>query len=216
MKPTRFFSLLLCLLLVAALLPSAALAAETITINAVTFEPFEDAYGARDEAIVNVHISFTAPVGMSQVSILLAGADIQSVNAGNKHQVVYQNQVDTPEDGLLIFPVEKARIASATGLSDAEGATLYLRLGGTGAATASKTVTYTEPAPVYGDLNGDGKVSSTDALMILRYYTNLASLTTRQLEAADVVRDGSVGIGDAVRILRFEAKLEDVLVTVPQ
>lgn len=216
MKMTRFFSLLLCLLLFTAAVPTAAFAADAITITSVTFEPYEDAYGARDDDLINVYVAFTAPAGMSQVSILLAGADIQSVNLGNKHQVIYQNQVDTPEDGLLIFPVEKARIASATGLSDIEGATLYLRLGGTTASTVSMSVTYKEPAPVYGDLNGDGKVSSTDALMILRYYTGLSTLTTRQLEAADVVQDGTVGIGDAVRILRFEAKLEPVLVTVLQ
>ena len=216
MKIKRAFSLTLCLLLVLVILPAPTLAADTITIESVIFEPYEDTYGARDDDLVMVYITFTAPAGMSQLSILLAGADIQSVNTGNKHQVIHQDQLETPEDGMLVFPIAKARVAAATGLSDADGATLYLRLGGTGAETVSRSVIYEEPAPVYGDLNGDGKVGSLDALMILRYYTRLAPLTTRQLEAADVVQNGSVGLDDAVRILRYEAKLESILVITPQ
>ena len=214
MKTKRILSLLLCLVLAAALLPAPAYAAG-ITVNSVTFEPYEDSYGGQNDDLVTVVVSFTAPAGMAQMSILLASADITSITSANKHQVIYQNQVETPEDGVFTFPVEKARIASATGLDDPDGATLYLRISGTGASTVSVTVSYAEPKPVYGDLNGDGRVSTIDALMILRYYMRLDTLTTRQLEAADVVQDGTVDLGDAVRILRYEARLEPVLVTVP-
>lgn len=215
MKSKRFFSMLLCLLLVAALIPTPAHAAGAVTVESVTFRPFEDAYGGRNDNYVTVVVTFTCPAGMSQLTVLLAGADIATVTPANKHRVIYQNQVNTPEDGVLTFPIEKARIASATGADDPEGATLYLRLSGTGASTASTTVTYAAPTPNYGDLNGDGRVTTVDALMILRYYAGLASLNIYQLEAADVVRNGTVDIGDAVRILRYEARLETTLVVDP-
>ena len=211
MKFTRVFSLLLCLMLTAALLPAPVFAAGAITIQSVTFDPYEDAYGARDDALITVRVAFTAPEGMSQISVLLAGADLASVTTSNKHQVIYQNQVETPETGLLVFPVEKARIASATGLPDANGATLYLRLGGTGASTAKQTVSYSEPAPVYGDLNGDGEIDISDAILLLRYYAGLTSLTLRQLDASDVTQDGNVDNGDALRILLYEAGIVDTI-----
>jgi len=213
MKKKSIICLLLCLVLAVGLLPAAAYGAGSITVNSVTFEPYEDSYGGRNDNLITVKVSFTAPESMAEMSILLASGDIKTITASNKHQVVYQNQISTPEEGEFSFPVEKARIASATGLENPVGATLYLRLSGTGAATTSIKVTYSEPKSTYGDLNGDGTVGMVDALMILRYYTGHDTLTTSQLEAADVVQNGTVDLGDAVRILRYEAGLEKTLVT---
>ena len=213
MKKKRIISLLLCLVLAVGLLPAVAYGAGSIVINSVSFEPYEDSYGGRNDELVMVTVSFDAPESMAQMSILLAGADIKTITAANKHQVVYQNQIITPEEGEFSFPVEKSRIASAAGLTNPVGATLYLKLSGTGTGTTSLTVKYTEPQSTYGDLNGDGYIDVVDALMILRYYTGHDTLTIAQLEAADVVKNGTVDLGDAVRILRYEAGLEKVLVT---
>lgn len=211
MKKKSIISLLLCLVLVVGLLP-AAYGSGSIAVSSVTFEPYEDSYGGRNDDLVTVTVSFTAPESMAEMSILLASADIKTITTANKHQVIYQNQIETPEEGEFSFPVEKARIAAAAGLENPAGATLYLRLSGTGAATTSVKVTYTEPQATYGDLNGDGRVGMIDALMIMRYFVGLDSLTVTQLEAADVTNDGSVNLGDAIRILRFEAGLESTLV----
>ena len=215
MKIKRIFSLLLSLVLAVSLLPAYAFAAGSITVNSVAFEPYEDAYGGRNDELVTVVISFTAPAGMAEISVLLAGADIKTMTEENKHHVIHQTQTETPANGLFSFAVAKDRIASATGQDVPDGAKLNLRMSGTGASTASTTVTYKEPTPAFGDLNGDGKVSTTDAVMILRYVAGLAALTTYQLDAADVIPNGTVDIGDAVRILRFEAKLDDTLVGDP-
>ena len=152
---------------------------------------------------------------MAQLSLLLTGADLTTLTEDNRHQVIYQNQTATPEGGTVSFPVEKDRIAAAVGADSPDGAALYLRLGGTGASSDSISVTYTEAAPTYGDLNGDGRVSTVDALMILRYCAGLAPLTAYQQTAADVVRTGTADTADAARILRYEARLESTLVVVP-
>ena len=53
-----------------------------------------------------------------------------------------------------------------------------------------------------GDVNNDGTVDSTDALLVLRYTMHLATLTPAQLRAADYNGDGVVDSTDAVLILR--------------
>lgn len=58
----------------------------------------------------------------------------------------------------------------------------------------------------YGDVNGDGEITATDALLALQAATNKVTLTGISLEAADV--DGTEGIiaTDALQILQFVTK----------
>ena len=211
MKITRILSIFLSLLLVSAILPMRALAADGIIISEVSFAPYEDPYGAQYDDIINVRVVFTAPESMNQMTILLMGADMKTITMENKHQIIYQNQIETPEDGVLVFPVEKARILSATGRDKIDGAKLYLRIGGTGMATVSKTVSYKEPVVGYGDLNADGEIDIADAILILRYHAQLGTLSVEQLKAADVTQDGEVDNADALRILLFEAGMVDTI-----
>jgi uncharacterized repeat protein (TIGR02543 family) len=62
-----------------------------------------------------------------------------------------------------------------------------------------------------GDVNGDGKVDTADALLILRYIAGV--LNERELAifceiAADVNRDGEITTADALMILRLIAMLD--------
>ena len=56
-----------------------------------------------------------------------------------------------------------------------------------------------------GDLDGDGTVTSADAVLLARYLVDLTELTDKQLQAADVDHDGAVTSGDSVRLARFLA-----------
>ena len=67
MKLNRVLSLLLCVVLTAALCAMPTRAAGGITITSVTFEPYEDAYGGRNDNYVKVNIAFTAPANMAQM-----------------------------------------------------------------------------------------------------------------------------------------------------
>ena len=59
-----------------------------------------------------------------------------------------------------------------------------------------------------GDINGDGKVTSVDARLALRYAARLQSLTASQLSAGDMDGDGKLRAADARHILRIAARLE--------
>ncbi|MBR5427133.1 MAG: hypothetical protein IK118_02190 [Clostridia bacterium] len=65
-------------------------------------------------------------------------------------------------------------------------------------------------ATVYslGDVTGDGKISSADARIILRFAARLENLPEMRQKAADVNRTGKVNSADARLVLRVAAKLE--------
>ncbi|MFR5420509.1 MAG: dockerin type I repeat-containing protein [Oscillospiraceae bacterium] len=58
-----------------------------------------------------------------------------------------------------------------------------------------------------GGLNGDGLVTSADAVLLSRSLTDLAELTAEQQKAADINGDGVITSADAVILVRFLAEL---------
>lgn len=57
-----------------------------------------------------------------------------------------------------------------------------------------------------GDVNGDGKINATDALLVLRSFAKKITLTPEQTLRADVNKDNKVNATDALKILRYFAK----------
>jgi hypothetical protein len=80
--------------------------------------------------------------------------------------------------------------------------------------TAPPTEVIIPPAPpdeqpvVYGDLNGDGRVTAADATLVLRAAAGLIDLS-EQDEAADVNNDGRITADDATLVLRRAVRLID-------
>ena len=61
-----------------------------------------------------------------------------------------------------------------------------------------------------GDVNGDGRVTATDARFALRASAHLESLSTMQLASADANGDGKITAAEARKILRVSARLEQM------
>ena len=59
------------------------------------------------------------------------------------------------------------------------------------------TVTYT--VVILGDINCNGMVDSGDAVLMMRHYFQIITLTGARLSAADTNRNGEVDAGDAVK-----------------
>ncbi|MBQ6819060.1 MAG: hypothetical protein IJP35_05585 [Clostridia bacterium] len=55
----------------------------------------------------------------------------------------------------------------------------------------------------YGDVDGDTKITATDALEVLKSVVGKTELTAAQFKAADVSGDGKVGADDALLILQY-------------
>lgn len=75
-------------------------------------------------------------------------------------------------------------------------------------STTTTTVTTVPPAPIHGDLNGDGSYDIADAVLILRWISEDTTIpqekrpTAEQLKQADLDQDGVVTILDASLMLR--------------
>ena len=61
---------------------------------------------------------------------------------------------------------------------------------------------------IYGDVNGDGTITSTDNVKINRHIKNTAPLTGYEFICADVNGDGKVTSSDSVRMMRH---IKDIL-----
>ena len=59
-----------------------------------------------------------------------------------------------------------------------------------------------------GDVNGDGKVDSADAMLVMKCDAGLLSLSNGEIKRADLNGDGKIDSCDAVYILRIAAGLK--------
>lgn len=74
--------------------------------------------------------------------------------------------------------------------------------------TAPTTTTPPAEQVTPGDVNGDGKITASDARLALRISAKLDVPTAEEFMAADVNADGKITASDARTILRVSAKLE--------
>mgnify|MGYP004678416447 CR=1 FL=1 len=60
---------------------------------------------------------------------------------------------------------------------------------------------------INGDVDGDGKITSADALNVLQAVTNIIDLTDEQKKRADLDGDGEITSTDALYILQMIVSL---------
>ena len=60
---------------------------------------------------------------------------------------------------------------------------------------------------IYGDIDGDGRITSADSLLILRQSVSLENFDDVHKELADVDRDGVITSADALEVLRYSVGL---------
>lgn len=61
-----------------------------------------------------------------------------------------------------------------------------------------------------GDVNGDGKINSFDALLVLRNSVQMNELDTAEKSAADINSDGKINSLDALIILQITTETRSV------
>lgn len=73
-------------------------------------------------------------------------------------------------------------------------------------------VNITELPKAYPDVNGDGKINSADALIVLQYSVDLNDTikTEEQFMNADTNGDGRINSVDALTILKISVGMEKI------
>ena len=74
-----------------------------------------------------------------------------------------------------------------------------------GGASVTYEVEVAEPIVSFGDVDGDGDITSTDARLILQYYAVKITANDLNTAAADVDADGSITSTDARLVLQYYA-----------
>lgn len=109
----------------------------------------------------------------------------------NEDTITYIDQLSvTATDGKIEFTLLPSQLSSAV---------IYLSGGGFEKLTP---VAVTKMKFKWGDVGGDGSVTSVDAAEVLKYVATRGAYQLTSRDAADVNRDGSVTSADAADILK--------------
>lgn len=130
----------------------------------------------------------------------------QDSNAYPTEANLYYIDQKTIEEGKATFSIIPKT------MTDGKTYNVYVSTNGTdGALTKVASFQYgTQPEYTLGDVNNDGKISSIDALLVLKHVARIEDsiLTGTYLAAADVNKDSTVSSLDALLILKRVAGIE--------
>lgn len=117
-----------------------------------------------------------------------------------------------PTENNIVYIDQKAADGSAVTFSIypsalESGVTYGIYVVGT-KTSYTKVASFSYYAPyVLGDVNSDGKIDTSDALLVLQYAAEKVELTDTQKLSADVaVQKGKIDTSDALRILQYAAE----------
>ncbi len=138
-------------------------------------------------------------------SISLNKTDISLFDGDSTILKVSFNPSTTTDDRTVVWNSSNTKVATVSnGKITAVGegaATITAKVGN---LTAKCTVTVSSEV-VKGDVDADGHITITDALMIFKHKSGEITLSNSQLKAADTNANDSVELADALRIFKFKS-----------
>ena len=128
--------------------------------------------------------------------------------ASEAHQ--YQGTVTSPTCTEQGFTTYTCSVCGATYLDDFYGTLGHSYEQGVCVRCGAIDPDYTELV-LMGDVDGDGDVTTADAVRLVRYLVELVELTPEQELSADVNHDSDITSADSIKLVRYLVGLEDSL-----
>ncbi len=171
------------------------------------------------EGMYATDIRSPIPPGATKTWILVVTADLGTQEKPVTIELFFTSLEDLPPN--LKFTLLDPEDANRDGILsyDLKGTpSLVYQVSAGGTPSQRKfgvEVTHLQSTPLPGDLNKDGKINLSDAILALRFAASLAQPSAEQILAGDVapkvgskIGDGRITILDVVRILRRSLGLE--------
>lgn len=202
-EKSKVLALFLCMAMLVAALPLMAYAEgeSPITITAVDI-----ADNADDNTLLDVTVTYTTDDSVvgDQITILATTTsyDVEYDDTTGETNIQYIDQFEKPSESekTFSFVVSKESLGSAT--------VLYVKIGGSNVDSPGQ-LTGELAVILYGDVNGDGVVTGTDAGLVAQYFAEIITEfpAANGLIAADVNGDGSITGTDAGLIAQYYAEI---------
>ncbi|MBQ9986685.1 MAG: hypothetical protein IJP38_10345 [Oscillospiraceae bacterium] len=176
--------------------------ADGVTVGTVSFANRIGPDGNPTDDIV-MTMGIDMPANTNQITLCVFGDDITDVEtAQQSNKLIHIDQFDAPRDNKLIVTLSKAAILSATGASDADGATIYVRLGAdTVDSPENEAVVISLSSVKTGDIDGDSRINDSDAIYLM-YYTFFPDDYPVNQDC-DFDGDGQVTDSDAIYLMYY-------------
>ncbi len=215
MKITKFFAIIISIVIIVLSFPLINASAQGISYSA------NDVAGKKGETVtVTVKISSSSKIW---------GSNVYLAYNSNELQYVSSSKGDAVSNGSLHNTGSSVNFSGTYGKTNAtvftvkfkvlkDLGTYTLKITSTenidyngkeySCTTKNGSVTVLNSTTILADVTGDGKIAATDARMILQAVAGLKTLSNKQLALADVNKDGSVTAVDARYILQVVAGLK--------
>lgn len=162
-----------------------------------------DISSTSNDQYYTVSVPFTVENAPNQMTFFVY--DITKIADGNNTTsfssttpVGYINQDDGATTGTYTFKLSKANYT--------DDSVIVVKIGGTGVETPdakSYSLAGSTQGKI-GDADGNGTVDNGDAILVMRYYMNMADETELDMSVSDTyAADGSVDNRDAISIMKF-------------
>lgn len=209
-------SAVLAIVLVVMLLTTAALAAGTQTTPVVYGLSVQSGYsvsfktesgaaagtatgtvgtstGTVYKGAAKLELSFTGEDGEQYAVFLLKGNTVPT-----KDSIKYINQTEGSSVTFTVYPYDLSETGSY-GLYVSSTSAGYAKV-----ATFGVTDNWEEAPYTLGDVNMDGKINVSDALLILQDIVGTVDLNEQQQQAANVDKsNASINVNDALKLLNY-------------
>lgn len=131
--------------------------------------------------------------------------ELSMFNGETKTLTVNYNPSNTTDNKSVVWTSSDNSVATVKDgkvVAIGKGETTITAKVGTFAATCKVIVSN---KVIVGDIDADGQVTISDALMIFKYKTNEITLSQTALKAADTDKNGKVELADALRIFKYKS-----------
>ena len=171
---------------------------QTAEGEAITAKDLDTTYTGYYAGAVKFGVEAKGLTAGSQYLLLMVSGD----GAPGADNIVYIDQQAADVDGTVAFTAYPQALG--------KGSYRIFLLGGDQNLSSGPAASFQAYVPyTLGDVNDDGTIDVSDALMALQSAVNLLQLTESQILAADVDRNLTVDVSDALLLLKYSVNLID-------